>query len=85
MWYVYILECKNGYLYTGITNNLQNRFKKHTSGKGSRFTRSFGAEKIVFSERHPDKSSALKREAQIKNLKRKEKSELIAGSKQLLN
>lgn len=81
MWYVYILRCKNGTFYTGITNNLKRRLKEHSSGKGARFTRSFGAEKIVFSEQHPDKSSALKREVQIKSWTRKEKSIFIAGEK----
>lgn len=79
MWYVYILKCRNGSLYTGITDNLERRFKDHASGKGGRFTRSFGAEKILYSEKCPDKSSALKREAQIKGLTRKEKLVLIKG------
>lgn len=83
MWYVYILECKNGDLYTGITNNLQRRFGEHTSGKGGHFTKSFGAKDILFSEEHPDKSSALKREAQIKSWPRKNKLALIKGDLEL--
>ena len=59
MWCMYILRCKNGDLYTGITDNLQRRFNEHVSGKGGHFTKSFGAEKILFSEEHPDKPSAL--------------------------
>ena len=84
MWYVYILECKDQSLYTGITNNLQRRFEEHVSGKGGHFTKSFVAEKILFSEEHLDKPSALKREAQIKRLRRKKKLALIRGSKALL-
>ena len=85
MWFVYILKCKNGDLYTGITNNLQRRFKEHASGKGGHFTKSFIAEEILFSEEHPDKPSALKREANIKRWARKKKLALISGKRELLN
>jgi len=81
MWFVYILSCKNGALYTGITSNLQRRLKEHLSGKGGHFTKSFVAEKIVFSEQHPNRSSALKREAQVKSWPRKKKLALIACAK----
>ena len=84
MWFVYILKCKNGDLYTGITDNLQRRFNEHTSGKGGHFTNSFIAEKILFSEEHTDKSSALKREAQIKGWTRKKKLALIDNDLKLL-
>lgn len=77
MWLVYILKCKNDDLYTGITDNLQRRFEEHASGKGGHFTKSFVAEKILFSEEYPDKSSALKREAQIKGWTRRKKLALI--------
>lgn len=84
MWFVYILKCKNGDLYTGITDNLQRRFEEHASGKGGHFTKSFVVEKILFSEKHPDKSSALKREAQIKGWTREKKLALIKGDKERL-
>jgi putative endonuclease len=84
MWFVYILKCKNGDLYTGITDNLQRRFEEHRSGKGGYFTKSFVAEEILFSEEHPDKPSALKREAQIKGWTRKKKLALIKGDIALL-
>lgn len=83
-WYVYILKCKNGDLYTGITNNLQRRFKDHASGNGGHFTKSFIAEEILFLEQQLDKSSALKREAQIKGWTRKKKLALIKGDVELL-
>lgn len=83
-WCVYVLKCKNGDLYTGITNNLHRRFKEHVSGKGGHFTKSFTAEEILFSEDHTDKSSALKREAQIKGWTRKKKVALIEGNLELL-
>ena len=84
MWFVYILKCKNGDLYTGITDNLERRFNEHISGKGGHFTKSFIAEEILFSEKHPDKPSALKREAQIKGWTRKKKLALINGDKEAL-
>jgi putative endonuclease len=84
MWHVYILKCGNGNLYTGITDNLERRFKEHASGKGGHFTKSFGAEKILYSEQCSDKSSALKREAQIKGWTRREKLALIKGKIKLL-
>ena len=83
-WFVYILKCKNGDLHTGITENLRRRFKEHISGKGGHFTKSFVAEEFLFSEEHPDKSSALQREAQIKGWTRKKKEALIAGNVELL-
>ena len=84
MWFVYILKCKNGDLYTGITDNLQRRFEEHASGKGGHFTKSFVAEEVLFSEQQPDKPSALKREAQIKGWTRKKKLVLIKGDVELL-
>jgi putative endonuclease len=80
MWYTYILECKDGRLYAGITDNLKRRLAEHKSGKGANFTRSFGAKAILYKEKCSDRSSALKREAQIKGLTRKKKLALIAGS-----
>jgi len=78
-WYVYILRCKNTALYTGITNDLDRRLKEHISGRGGHFTKSFIAEKILFSEEHPDRSSALKREAQIKSWPRSKKVSFLAS------
>ena len=77
MWCVYILKCKNGSLYTGITNNLERRLEKHRQGKGARYTRSFGVGKIVYNEGSLSKSGALKREAEIKSWTRKKKLTFI--------
>ena len=82
MWCVYILKCGNGSLYTGITNNLERRFKEHARGRGGHFTKSFGAKKILYSEQCADKSIALKREAQIKGWTRSEKLALIKDKKE---
>lgn len=83
MWYVYIIKCKGGSLYTGITNNLQRRVDEHRKGKGGRYTRSFGAIDIVYREKQPAKAAALKREAQIKGWPRKKKMALIKGDAEI--
>jgi len=76
-WFVYILQCKDKSLYTGITNDITKRFAEHKAGKGSRYVRSRKAVKIVHSEKFPSKSKALKREAYIKRITRQEKLKLI--------
>jgi putative endonuclease len=79
-WFVYILKCRDNSLYTGITNDPQKRFKEHVSGKGGRYTRSHRPVKIVYLERSSNRSKALKREAQIKRMKRSDKMALIKTS-----
>lgn len=76
---VYILECADKSLYTGITNDIQRRFAEHRRGAGGHYTRSRRVVKIVYTEAHPDRSSALKREAYIKSWKRAQKMRLIQG------
>lgn len=76
-WCVYILECADGSLYTGITDDLQRRFKAHCSGKGAKYTRGRGPLTLRYRELCEDHSAALRRELQIKALKRIEKLELI--------
>ena len=78
-WFVYILECKDGKLYTGITNNLERRIKSHNSGNGCRFTKYRTPVKLLYSEDCLTKPDALKREARIKDLPREKKLGLIAG------
>lgn len=77
MWYVYILECRNKTLYTGITNDLARRLKAHREGKGAKFTRSFRVKKLVYSEKRRTRSAAAKREAEIKGWPRERKIALI--------
>lgn len=74
---LYILECKDNKLYTGITNDLIQRLEKHKSGKGSKFVRANLPFKLVYTENNLDRSQALKRELEIKNLTKREKIELI--------
>ena len=61
-----MLECENGSLYCGITNNLEKRWRAHVSGKGAKFCRANKPVSIVFTETQPSKSDALKREYAIK-------------------
>jgi putative endonuclease len=77
MYYVYIVECADKNLYTGITTNIERRFKEHQNGTGAKFTRAKRAVKIVYSERKLNRSTASKREAAIKKLSRKAKLDLI--------
>ena len=79
MWYVYILETKDGRFYTGTTNDVSRRMQEHKDGKGGRFTRSFRFKCLVYTEEHPTKSSALKRERQVQDWTRREKLALIKG------
>lgn len=76
-YYVYILKCFDDTFYTGITNNIEKRIKIHNRGKGAKYTRSRLPVVLVYFEILEDKSSALKREIQIKKLTRKEKELLI--------
>lgn len=80
-WQVYILQCSDNSLYTGYTNNLPNRLKKHNSGRGAAYTRSRLPVKIVYQESHLTKSSAMKREIEIKKWKRVKKLALIKNDK----
>ncbi|MGA2090982.1 MAG: GIY-YIG nuclease family protein [Endomicrobiales bacterium] len=76
-WFVYILDCFGGRLYTGMTNNVARRFQQHCNGKGGHFTRAFKPVRLLYTERCASRSDALKREARIKKLTRKEKLLLI--------
>lgn len=73
MYFVYILECSDSSLYTGITTDLDRRFKEHADKKGANYTRSRTPIRFIYTEEHPDRSSASKREAEIKSWKREKK------------
>ena len=76
-WTVYILQCRDGTLYTGITDELERRLKAHESGRGAKYTRGRGPFQVRYLEKTPDKATALKREYGLKRLCRQEKLELI--------
>lgn len=75
----YILQCSDGTLYTGWTNNLEKRLEQHNAGKGAKYTRGRGPVKLLYQEVHETKQEAMQREAWIKKLTRKEKEALIHG------
>ena len=77
-WFVYILECANGRLYTGITTNLAERFHKHISGKGAMFTRLNRPSHMVAAKRCRDRSDASKLEWMIKKLSPQKKRALAS-------
>ena len=77
MWHLYILRCKDGSLYTGITTDVEKRLEAHRSGKGAKYTRGRTPLELVYREECGDHSVALKREAEIKRLSREEKLKLI--------
>ena len=78
--FTYLLRCSDGKLYCGYTNHVENRVKMHQAGKASKFTRARLPVKLVFVEKHRDKSSAMRREAEIKTFSRKKKLELIRAN-----
>jgi len=77
-WIVYILECSDNSLYTGITNNLERRLEEHRSGRGAKYTKHRSPLTVRYAELRRTKSAALTREAAIKSLARSEKLTLIA-------
>ncbi len=77
-WVVYILECKDGTYYTGITDDLGQRIAKHTSGQGAKYTRGRGPFLLRYCAEMESKSLALKEELRIKNLTRQEKTALCS-------
>ena len=81
LWHAYIIECRDGMLYTGITNNIEKRVKAHNAGAGCKFTRSRNPVKLMYSEECVNKNQALTREWQIKKLSRIEKFALIKNLK----
>ncbi len=79
--YTYMVECRDGSLYTGWTNNLERRLKAHNEGKGARYTKSRRPVRLVYWECFDSKVEAMRREYAIKQLSRKKKLELIENSK----
>jgi len=79
MWFVYMIRTNDGQLYTGITTDIQRRWQEHSSGKGgARYFRARRPERLCLLEEHPDRSSASKREAEIKKLTKTLKETLVA-------
>ena len=79
-YWLYILECGDGTLYTGTAADVDKRLKAHQAGKGAKYTRGRGPLRVVYREDCGDKSAALKREYAVKQLTREEKLALMGGA-----
>jgi len=82
--FVYIIECSNKALYTGITNDLMRRFEQHRTGQGGHYTAYNPAVKLRYHKKYPTRSAAAKRECQIKGWSRTKKLALVKGDKGIL-
>lgn len=81
MYYTYMLRCKDGSIYTGMTNDIKGRFNKHITGTGAKYTKSHQHEKIETVWRSKDKSLACKLEYYLKSLTKQQKEDIIIGQK----
>ena len=81
MWYLYILRCGDGTLYTGITTDVERRLEAHRQGRGAKYTRGRGPLDLAYQEECGTHSEALKREYAVKQLTREEKENLICNKK----
>ena len=79
VWYLYILRCGDGTLYTGITTDVEKRFEAHQRGKGAKYTRGRGPLELVYRETCGSHSQALSREHSIKRLTRDQKNDLVTA------
>ncbi|MEN8712312.1 MAG: GIY-YIG nuclease family protein [Arenicellales bacterium] len=79
-WYVYIVQCCDDSLYTGITTNIEARITQHNRGKGAKYTRSRCPVTLVYTENSESRSTALQREIQIKKMTPQQKHDLVAGN-----
>ena len=78
-WFVYLLRCSDGSIYTGITKKISQRIETHNEGKGATYTAQRRPVSLLYQEPHPDHGSALRREAEIKKWRKGKKEELVAG------
>ncbi len=76
-WFVYLLRCADGTIYTGIAKDVSRRCQQHNTGTASRYTRSRLPVEVVYQEVHASRGSALRREAAIKALSRQQKESII--------
>lgn len=76
-WWLYLVECRNGHYYAGISNDVTARYAAHVAGKGARYTRANPPLRLIGSRAYPDRSSAARAEVQIRKLPRAEKVRFI--------
>ena len=77
IWFLYILKCSDGSFYTGVTTDIDRRFREHQEGKASRYTRTRRPVVLIYQEKCGTRSRSLARECAIKSLNRRRKEELI--------
>ena len=80
-WHLYLIECRNGSLYAGITNNLARRYAQHVAGKGARYTRANPPVRLVGSKAYPDKGAALRAEHAIRKLRKTAKPAFLRSAR----
>jgi predicted GIY-YIG superfamily endonuclease len=78
-WFVYLVRCRDGSIYTGITDDVDARLNKHNLGRGAAYTAQRRPVSLIYQELHPDQGSALRREARIKRWKKQKKEDLARG------
>ncbi|MEK9152615.1 MAG: GIY-YIG nuclease family protein [Patescibacteria group bacterium] len=77
-WYVYMVRCADGSLYTGVSTDLERRFREHNAGTGAAYTRSRLPVKLAYHEEYMNESDAKKREAALKKLTKPQKEKIAA-------
>lgn len=80
LWLVYLIECADGTLYCGVTNDLARRLAAHNAGKGARYTSGRAPVRVVWSEACADRGAALRRELAVKRMTRERKLTLSSGT-----
>ena len=79
MWHLYLIECKNGAYYAGITNDLEARYATHVRGQGAKYTKANPPLRLLGSKAYPDRPSALRAEWAIKQLQKSKKLAYLAA------
>ncbi len=77
-WFLYMVRCKNGQVYTGISTNVERRFAQHQAGKGAKYLRGKGPLNLVYQKKIGSRSEALKAEIVIKNMSKIDKEKIIS-------
>ncbi|GLQ96187.1 GIY-YIG nuclease family protein [Dyella mobilis] len=76
-WYLYLIECRDGSFYAGVTNNLDNRYQAHVEGRGARYTRSHPPLRLIGARRYPNRAQASRAEWEIKQLPKHKKIDYL--------
>jgi putative endonuclease len=83
MWYLYLVRCRDGSLYTGISTDVTRRLESHTANRGARRLRGRGPLELVFSRAIGDRSAAQRAEYRVKQMSRQQKEQLLRGERDL--